>query len=345
MRMIDWMATAGRTLMIGFPGLRPDPSCAERIRRLQPGGIILFSRNLDSPAQTMELLELLRTLLPAPPLLALDQEGGPVSRLEPFIGPTPSATVLAQAGEEAVSKFGAATASAMRSLGFNLDFAPVVDLSAPEAPNGIGERAYGTDPELVAGLAGRFLVALQDGGIAGCLKHFPGLGDTAVDSHVELPVVERSLERLREDDLLPYRLLQEGSAAVMVGHGHYPALNPQEALPASCSPEVVNGLLRSELGYLGLVVSDDMEMGAIEGWDRDGVGAVRAIAAGCDLVLYCSDLDRADAAAEALAARASGDPFFAERLRQAAERVIRTANRWPAGRPDPASWELARAAF
>jgi beta-N-acetylhexosaminidase len=345
MGMLDLEAAAGRTLMVGFHGLRPDRYSAEKIRRLRPGGAILFSRNLDSPSQTMELLRFIRTLLPEPPLLALDQEGGRVSRLESFIGPTPSAAALAEAGETAVSKFGASTAMALRSLGFNLDFAPVVDLCAPGIPNGIGERAYGTDPEAVARMAGSFLSALQGNGVAGCLKHFPGLGDTAVDSHIELPVVERPLERLMQDDLLPYRELRESSAAVMVGHGHYKSLNPEGPMPASCSPEVVDGLLRQELGYNGLVVSDDLEMGAVGELDRDGAAAVRAIAAGCDLVLYCSDLDRAEAASAALAARASADSSFGNRLRQAAENVARTATAWPAPSPDEEAWEEARGLF
>lgn len=343
--MIDWKETAGRTLMVGFEGAFPDHACTKNIRDLRPGGIILFSRNLDSPSQTMELLRRLRALLPEPPLLALDQEGGRVSRLEPFIGPTPSAAALGQAGESAVSSFGASTAMALRSLGFNLDFAPVVDLCAPESPNGIGERAFGTDPDMVARMAGSFLSALQDNGVAGCLKHFPGLGDTAVDSHFELPVVERSLERLMRDDLVPYRELRNSCAAVMVGHGHYMSLNPEAPLPASCSPEVVDGLLRHDLEYRGLVVSDDMEMGAVAGLDIEGDGAVRAIAAGCDLVLYCSDLDRAAAAAAALAARAAADPSFGSRLKRAAENVTRTATEWPAPAPDEAAWVAARGMF
>jgi beta-N-acetylhexosaminidase len=343
--MTDWKATAGRALMIGFQGVQPDDSCAEKIRKLRPGGIILFSRNLDSPRQTMELLNFLRDLLPAHPLLALDQEGGRVSRLEPFIGPTPPAAELAAAGEKAVSRFGGATGRALRSLGFNLDFAPVVDMCAPEAPNGIGERAFGTAPDLVTRMAGRFLSGLQGEGVAGCLKHFPGLGATAVDSHVELPVVDRALSQLMSEDIRPYRSLCEMSAAVMVGHGHYPALNPGDPLPASCSPEAIDGLLRQELTYRGLVVSDDMEMGAIEGLDRDGAAAVRAIAAGCDLVLYCSSLDRAEAAAAAIAGRAVEDPSFAKRLRRAADMVSRTAMLWPACRPDWDAWERARAGF
>jgi beta-N-acetylhexosaminidase len=345
MRMTDRKAAAGRTLMIGFQGLLPDRSSTERIRGLQPGGVILFSRNMDSPSQTMELLRHIRALLPDPPLLALDQEGGRVSRLEPFIGPTPSAAALAEEGEAAVFSFAGSTAKALRALGFNLDFAPVVDLCAPESPNGIGDRAFGTDPDFVTHLAGSFLTALQGHGIAGCLKHFPGLGDTAVDSHLELPMVGRSLQRLMRDDLLPYRELRESSAAVMVGHGHYSCLNPQGPVPASCSPEVVTGLLRSELGYRGLVVSDDMEMGAVEGHDAAGDGAVRAIAAGCDLVLYCSDLDRAETARDALAARAAEDPSFEDRLEQAAQNVARSAAAWPAALPDEEAWEEALALF
>ena len=255
--MNDWKRLAGAVLMVGFEGAEP----LERLRALGPAGLILFSRNLESAGQTIDLTERLKGLLPGPPLLALDQEGGRVSRLEPFIGPTPAAAALARAGSATAKEFGAGTGRALHALGFNIDFAPVVDLCGPEATNGIGDRSFGTDPRLVAELAGSFLEGLQAAGVAGCLKHFPGLGRTAVDSHLELPVASTGLERLQAEDLLPYRLLCPEAASVMVGHAHYPALNPEERLPASCSPEIVNGLLRKELGYGGLVVSDDLEMG------------------------------------------------------------------------------------
>jgi len=339
--MSDWKRLAGTILMVGFEGAEPE----EELRALGPAGIILFSRNLESAGQTIELTERLKGLLPGPPLLALDQEGGRVSRLEPFIGPTPPAAALARAGGATARKFGAGTGQALQALGFNIDFAPVVDLCDPEATNGIGDRSFGTDPDRVAALAGSFLGGLQAAGIAGCLKHFPGLGRTAVDSHLELPIAARGLEQLEAEDLLPYRLLCPEAACVMVGHAHYPAINPEERLPASCSPEIVTGLLREKLGYAGLVVSDDLEMGAVADLDRDGAAALRALTAGCDLLLYCRDLERAEIAAEAIARAAEGDAAVGSRLREAAGAVRRLAERWPAARSSASRWAIARSEF
>jgi len=340
--MSEVEAQAGRVLMVGFRG----PSLGSDERRalgeLAPAGVILFRRNLETPGDLLHLLADVHELLPAPPLLALDQEGGRVSRLEPWIGPTPPAAELARGGGQATFRFGRAIGNGLRALGFNLDFAPVVDLCTPEAPNGIGDRSYGTAAVIVAQIAGSFLDGLQQAGVAGCLKHFPGLGDTDVDSHKSLPRVTRELRRLEEEDLLPYRLLGERAAAVMVGHGHYAALDPQPGLPATLSSTIVRGLLRQRLAYRGVVVSDDLEMGAVAPLDGDGRAAVAAIAAGCDLILYCSDLDRARRARRALVEAAGSDPAFAARLEEAARTVTRAAARWPAPRPDLEAWKDAR---
>lgn len=343
--MAKWESLAGGVLMVGLPGTALDRATAQRIQGLAPGGVILFTRNLASPEQTALLLDELRRLLPSPTLLALDQEGGRVSRLEPWIGPTPAAAALARAGEGPAREFGKATGAVLSSLGFNVDFAPVVDLCEPEAANGIGDRAWSIDPAVASRLAGAFLAGLQGSGVAGCLKHFPGLGDSHVDSHVSLPTVDRSLERIEREDLMPYRELGPVAACVMVGHGHYPVLDPREQLPASCSPRVVDGLLKGRLGYSGLVVSDDLEMGAVSDRDRQGAAAAESLAAGCDLLLYCHDLERAEIAARSLALRAERDPLVARRLESAAAAVRRTAERWPAPLPRPEAWASAGKAF
>ena len=329
--------------MVGLPSTTLEPSTEQRLRALGPGGVILFGRNLDTPQQTSELLGTLRRLLPRPTLLALDQEGGRVSRLERWIGPTPTATVLATMGAESVERFARLTGEALHALGFNLDFAPVVDLSDADADNGIAERSFGTDAPRVVQLAGRFLEGLQSAQVAGCLKHFPGLGGTTVDSHVDLPTVGRGLEELVSRDLLPYRELARRAASVMVGHGYYPEWTPDARLPATCSARIVDGVLREQLGYRGLVVSDDLEMGAIASRDRDGQAAVEVLRAGCDLLLYCSDLDRAVAARDALAAAAGNDPSLARRLGAAAAAVTDTAERWSQAEPRLEAWENARA--
>jgi beta-N-acetylhexosaminidase len=340
--MSERYTNPGRVLMVGLPGPTLDPTAAARLRHLGPGGVILFGRNLESAAQTETLLEEVRQLLAYPLLLALDQEGGRVSRLQPWVGATPAAAALARAGENAAFRFGSATAAALRALGFNLDFAPVVDLCAVDATNGIGDRSFGTDPERVTVLAGAFLDGLQDGGVAGCLKHFPGLGPTGVDSHERLPTATHSREQLDGSDLVPYRRLASRAATVMVGHGHYPALDPEADLPATLSFPVVTGLLRRDIGYRGLVVSDDLEMGAVAPLDADGHAAVRAVAAGCDLVLYCGGLDRAERAKAALARTARDDAGFERRLVQACRAVAAAATQRPVSYAGRGAWEAAR---
>ena len=340
--MLVRMNDAGRVLMVGFAASRPERELLDRLRALRPGGVILFRRNLESPEALAELLLSLREVLPPHPLLAVDQEGGRVSRLEPWLGPTPTAERWSHQGEDAVRRFGATTGAALRGLGFNLDFAPVVDLCPPGTPNGIGDRSFGTDPEVAAVHAGAFLDGLQSAGVAGCLKHFPGLGDTFVDSHRELPTVTRPRERLVAEDLLPYRRLQDHAAAVMIGHALYPTLVPAAALPACLTPAIVRGLLRERLGFAGLAVSDDLEMGAVATFEEERPAGLTAVEAGCDLVLYCHTLDRADRARDAMEALAAKDPSFAARLRDAAAAVERTGRQWPARTPDTAAWTEAR---
>lgn len=337
----------GRCLLIGIPGTEWTPALAHRVRALEPAGLILFRRNLAHPGQTRTLLADFCTLVPGPRILALDQEGGRVSRLEPWIGPTPTAERLAAAGLEVTSGFATATGRALRALGFNLDFAPVVDLSDPDAPNGIGPRAFGTDPARVSLHARAFLEALHAEGVAGCLKHFPGLGDTRVDSHHELPFVGRDRTEL-EADLRPYRDLGPLAPVVMVGHGHYPALDHDPSRPASCSVAVVQDLLRGALGYDGLVATDDLEMGAVVPRDAGGAAAVEALGAGCDLLPYCSDLDRAERARAAIDRGVRSSAPLAARLDESVERIERFARTWSvpsSAGVDDARWAAACAGF
>ncbi len=332
---------AGRVLLIGFDGSRLEDATRDAVRALGPAGAILFRRNLDDAEVLPRLMDDLSGVLPPPYLLAIDQEGGRVSRLEPWIGPTPSAAAIASLGEDAATRYGAATGRALRALGFNVDFAPVADLSEADARNGIGDRSFGTDPRRVAALAGAFLAGLQSAGVAGCLKHFPGLGRTDVDSHREMPTCPLGRDRIESEDLVPFRELAAAAAIVMVGHGRYPALDPAPR-PASLSPRIVGGLLRRRLRYRGLVATDDLEMGATRPRDDRGSAAVAAVRAGCDLALYCRDLDRAAAARDALASEAERDPDFARRLAEAAAAVERTASRWKASLPDLAAFDAAR---
>ncbi len=333
---------AGRVLMVGLPGPELDAALRARLRRLAPGGVILFARNLETPAHCRSLVEELRRTVDHPLLLAVDQEGGRVSRLGRWIGTTPSAAALTRAGPEVTRRFAVATGRALRATGFNLDFAPVVDLGGAGAANGIGDRSFGDDPLQVTRLAGAFLDGLQEQGIAGCLKHFPGLGPTSVDSHETLPIAERTCEELLVRDLLPFRRLASRSPAVMVGHAHYPALDPAPGVPASLSAPIVSGLLRSRLGYRGLVASDDLEMGAIGPLDMQREAGARAIAAGCDLILYCAQLELAEQARRAIERAAEVRREFDDRLRQAAATVADFAGRWVAPSTPALAWDQAR---
>ena len=336
---------AGRTIVVGIPGPELDDATAKRLRDAGFAGVILFGRNLEAPRQTADLLRRVTEALPHAPLLSVDQEGGRVSRLEPWIGPTPPAAELARSGIEAVTAFGIATGNLLAGLGFNLDFAPVVDLSPEDSPNGVGDRAFSTDPDATSGAAGAFLNGLQSTGVAGCLKHFPGLGDTSVDSHVELPYVSRSAEALDEIDMKPYRKLARRAACVMVGHAHYPALHGDEPLPGTCSRAIVQGWLRDRLAYDGLAVSDDMEMGAVAPRDVDGQAAFEALSAGLDLLLYCKDLDLAESALDRVVREAQVDRTFARRVLQAASRVDVISRLWPAPRADLDRFDDARRAL
>jgi beta-N-acetylhexosaminidase len=232
--------------MVGLPGPDLDAVSARRLEALAPAGVIVFRRNLETPERLSALLGELRRILRYPLLLAIDQEGGRVSRLAPWIGETPSGERLARTSPQSIHAFAAATAAVLRALGFNLDFAPVVDLCGPEVANGIGDRSFGTRADEVAVAAGAFLDGLQEAGVAGCLKHFPGLGPTSADTHAVLPEVAIDRSSI-EEHLRPFRALAPRAAAIMVSHAHYPALDPERGRPASQSPPLIEGLLRGEL--------------------------------------------------------------------------------------------------
>lgn len=270
-------------------------------REFDIGGVILFSRNVESPEQVAEAAfesERLGRVVPA--WVSIDQEGGRVARLrEPFTRWPPMAT-LGRAGDEALARrFGAALAAELRAVGITLDYAPVLDIHTNPANPVIGDRALADTAGEVARL-GRVLVeALQDAGVAACGKHFPGHGDTSVDSHHDLPVVDHPPDRLRAVEFAPFRAAVEaGVAFIMTAHVLVPSLDVDQ--PATLSPVTLR-LLREELGFDGVILSDDLEMKAVSARLPVPEAAVAAIAAGCDAVLVCSgDIDLQGRTLEAL---------------------------------------------
>ncbi len=309
--------------MLGFDGTSVSPEWAALQAQYKPGGMILFARNLEDPAQIIELTNSLQARSPHSTLLiAIDQEGGRVSRLpKGFTIFPPCGLIGACRSEELAYAAAAITAAELRAVGVNMNMAPVLDVhSNPDNPI-IGDRAYGTEPDMVAKLGLAAIRGLQGKGVVACGKHFPGHGDTSTDSHKELPVVKVSAEVLLERELLPFRhAIANGLASIMTAHVVYPALDAQR--PATLSPAILSGLLREQLGFDGVLVTDDLEMHAIV--DHHGIGdaAVQAFLAGADILLICKDHDRAVAAMGAVRKAVESGVISQDRLDTSVHRIM-----------------------
>ena len=292
----------GQFFYIGLPGTELDAETRALIEEVQPGGIIIFGRNVASAQQLRELLDGVRELLPTNPLFGIDQEGGLVDRLRKIFTPMPSARTIREHGDLAAARaLGRITGDALRILGFNMTFAPVMSIMTDERDllsNGLYSRSFGRSPGEVLGYTTVYLRGLQETGIVGCLKHFPGIGAGEVDSHEQMPLVSLSHDDLVAQDLAPYiELFQRKDdrvRCVMVSHGGFPNIDITKGVtggllePASLSRNIVTNLLRHELGYQHLVVTDDLEMGAIAKYCEIEAAVVRAFLAGEDMMLICA---------------------------------------------------------
>ncbi len=282
---------SARLFAVGLEGPRLAPRESEILSAAPPWGVILFRRNLDGLAELGRLTDELRGLGVAHFLL--DQEGGPVDRLKDLVAPAPALRRLA-AGDSA-RRAGLATGAMLARLGFDVDLAPVVDRSVAGAGSLVlGDRCAGADPAEIVRTAGAFLEGLHARGVGGCLKHFPGLGRAALDTHAALPIVP--LDPAEEErDLAPFRALMGLAGAVMVSHAAGP-----DGVPASLSRPVATGRLRKEVGFTGAAFSDDLEMGALSGFGGLPERCARASAAGCDLLLLCRRIEEYPASLEAV---------------------------------------------
>jgi beta-N-acetylhexosaminidase len=320
----------GQLLIGSFPGTAVPKELRSLAREFDLGGVILFSRNVDLPEQVAELAgnaELLGREMPA--WVSIDQEGGRVARLkEPFTRWPPMA-VLGRAGSDALAeRFGRALARELRAVGITLDYAPVLDIHTNPKNPVIGDRALAEKADEVARLASAIIRALQSEGVAACGKHFPGHGDTSTDSHLELPLVEHPPDRLRAIEFEPFRAaIKEQVAFIMTAHLLVPALDEQR--PATLSAAIVQRLLREELGYEGVILSDDLEMKAVSARMAVPQAAVQAIQAGCDGVLVCSgDLDLQAATLEALVKAVEAGEIARARLDEAMKRLRNAKERF-----------------
>lgn len=340
---------AGQAVVAGFPGLTPPAELLRAAAAGELGGFILFRRNLGPAPVVAELNRELTAAFPAdlPPWLAVDQEGGRVQRLGAPVLQLPPMRAFGRVDDPGLTEAAAiALGRQLAALGFNMDFAPVMDVDSYAQSPVIGDRSFGPEPELVARHALAFARGLNRGGVAACGKHFPGHGATTVDSHLALPRLSFDRARLDQIELHPFRALAQAPelTAIMTAHIVVDALDP--ARPATLSPAAVSNLLRSELGYAGVIFSDDLEMKAIA--DHHGVGdaACAAIEAGCDVVLICASPELCAQASAALELRAERDRAFEARLAQAAERSLTARQRWRVRPTDPGTLqaELATSA-
>jgi beta-N-acetylhexosaminidase len=320
----------GQLLIAGFNGVSLPVELRSLSREFGLGGAILFARNVEEPAQVAELSREIATLTPdTPGWVSVDQEGGRVARLRsPFTEWPPMAT-LGRSGDPVLAdRFARALAAELRAVGITLDYAPVLDIHTNPKNPVIGDRALSEEARMVADLGAAVIRGLQSEGLAACGKHFPGHGDTSTDSHHELPLVEHPVERLREREFLPFRAaIEAGVATIMTAHVFLPALDEQH--PATLSRRVVTGLLREELRFSGVIISDDLEMKALAHDHAVEESAVQAIAAGCDTVLICSgDYEAQARTLEALVREVETNAAFMRRVDDALMRIRRVKERF-----------------
>ena len=294
--------TLGQLLMTGVPGPVLDARTAAIFRRIQPGAFILFGRNIESPTQLRKLIDDLRETCAIEPIVTIDQEGGRVSRLKLIGHEPPNANQLRDRGDLAlIERHGHITGRLLRMFGFNLDLCPVLDISFDdEADNSLKGRCYGNDVAQVIRNAGAFNRGLQSEGVLSCGKHFPGYSRAPIDAHHELPVIGLSRAELEAHELAVFRHFADQIDSMMIGHAFYPALD-DSGVPSSLSRRVITDLLRSEHGFRGLIMTDDLDMGAIlEPYGKDESGLARvielAITAGNDLAMICHRVEMVERA-------------------------------------------------
>jgi beta-N-acetylhexosaminidase len=332
----------GQLLIGSLPGVTITPEVRSLAREFSLGGVILFSRNIEVPEQVAELSGDVQALATELPLwVSVDQEGGRVARLKRPFTEWPPMAVLGRSGNtELASRFAKALGAELKAVGVTLDYAPVLDIHTNPANPVIGDRALADDAEAVARLGAAIVRGLQDNGVAACGKHFPGHGDTSIDSHFELPLVEHSPDRIRRVECVPFReAIKADVAFIMTAHVLVPSLDDER--PATLSPQIVQAMLRDELGFAGVILSDDLEMKAIAKSYTVPDAAVEAIAAGCDGLLICSgDVDVQAAALEALVYAVEQGRIPYRRLEDAQKRLRRAKERFLA--TPVASGEMAR---
>ncbi|HEY5163246.1 MAG TPA: beta-N-acetylhexosaminidase [Terriglobales bacterium] len=319
---LDLRQQVGQLLLMGFEGVE----CSARLRStfasLQPGGIILFKRNITGAEQTWKLLREAQVCIQQPAFLCVDVEGGTVDRLKDVIAPAPAAAeVFATGNRKLFRKHGRILGDECRALGFNVDFNPVVDIGFEPSRPVLTSRTVSDDPEDVVTFAREVLRGMSEAGVIGCGKHFPGLGEANLDTHKELPSISKPAKKLWNEDLFPYRKLHKQMPIIMVAHAAYPSVTRDNA-PASLSKKWMVDILRKKIGFRGVVMADDLEMGGVLATASIEDAAVETLKAGSDLFPICHNAEKAWSCYEAVLSAAERDRRFAAQIAQKAARVM-----------------------
>lgn len=327
---------AGSLLVVGLSGTELTALERAWLKVIRPGGVILFRRNITDAKQTRTLLDEATGLCTANSARYVDVEGGTVNRLRNALAPIPSAQAVATAMQRAgkpqfAREHGELIARAVKAFGFNTTLAPVLDLALPESAEVMGTRAPDANPRFVVEYARGFLKGLAEHKVAGCGKHFPGLAGAASDTHFETPEIHRTWPQLWDDDLEPYRELRDEMPIVMMNHAAYPE-SQSKKIPASASPFWITAVLRKRIGYRGIILSDDLEMGGILKFMTVEEAAVAAIRAGSDLVEICHSAELILRSYEALIAEAERSAAFRKLLLTRAAETARKQKKLYAGR-------------
>ncbi len=317
-----------RLLMVDVPGPTLDDPIIEHLRTLRPGGVCLFRKNIVTVEQTRALTNQLREVLGEDVLISIDQEGGGVFRTNdvPF---TPSAMNLGASQDTTIAcRAGEVVARGLRAMGINWNFAPVLDVNCNPHNPVISERSFGESAEHVARFALAFAEGLESSGVAACGKHFPGHGDTAIDSHLSLPQINKTQEALQRVEFLPFReAVRAGIASIMTAHVHIPAMDD---LPATLSKRFLTDLLRSDWGYNGVIVTDSMDMKAIDGHWQRGEAAAISVVAGADAVLALGPIDAQHETLAGLQSALISGFLTSKRVEESVVRLAQLAARFPA---------------
>jgi beta-N-acetylhexosaminidase len=337
----------GQMLMSGFEGTTLNSETEDLIRKHHVGGLILFSRNYENPKQLHALIRDLQDVAAStstglPLLMSVDQEGGRVARLtEPFTKYPPLCCIGNSQSEDLAFRFGQALATELVDVGINMDYAPVLDVHTnPDNPI-IGDRAIASDPETVAKLANSFIKGFRDKGMIPVGKHFPGHGDTHLDSHLDLPTVKRDAATLEAVELVPFRdTIAQGLEVIMTAHVIYTAWDAKN--PATFSKTILQDILRQRLGFQGVIMSDDLEMKAVENYFPFDAFPRMGIEAGLDMFMVCNNVEKIRTLHRQLIHDVDNGTIPVEPIQQSVERVLRLKKNLPptpTNTPEPAQWQ------